>query len=143
MTEQRVAVVTGGASGMGRATSDLLEARGVGVAVLDLKGGIHADVSDARSIDEALVRVRETLGPVSILVNAAGVAAGGPIDGPGYLDEWERSVAINLTGTTLMVRACIGDLIASGAGRIVNIASTDALGAGRHAGPYVVAKHGV
>src|SRR6266581_4171223 len=107
MTDQRVAVVTGGASGIGRATAELLEAQGVAVAVLDLNDGIRTDVSDDRSIDDALVHVRETLGPVSILVNAAGVAAGGLIDGPGYVDEWERSLAVNLTGTMSMVRSCI------------------------------------
>ena len=143
MHEPRVAVVTGGASGIGRATAALLEAQGVAVAVLDVNGGIPCDVSDQRSVDDAVVRVRETMGPVSILVNAAGVAAGAAIEAPNYLDEWERSLAINLTGSMLMVRACVEDLVASGAGRIVNIASTEALGSGRLTGPYTVAKHGV
>ena len=143
MTDQRIAIVTGGASGIGRATAGLLEAQGVGVAVLDLHGGIRCDVSDDRSVADAVAEVRETLGPVSILVNAAGVPAGAAIDTPNYVDEWERSLAINLTGTMLMVRACVDDLIASGAGRIVNIASTEALGSGRLTGPYTVAKHGV
>jgi 3-oxoacyl-[acyl-carrier protein] reductase len=145
MTQQRerVAVVTGGASGIGRATAELLDAQGVAVAVLDVNGGIRTDVSHPQSVDDAVTKVRETLGPISILVNAAGVAAGAPIDAPNYLDEWDRSLAVNLTGSMLMVRACVGDLVASGAGRIVNIASTEALGAGRGTGPYTVAKHGV
>jgi 3-oxoacyl-[acyl-carrier protein] reductase len=139
----RVAIVTGGASGIGLATVDLLRAQGVQVAALDRTGDHPADVSDAASVARAVDAVREQIGPIGILVNAAGVPAGGAIDGPGYVDEWERAIAVNLTGTMLMTRACLPDLIASGAGRIVNIASTEALGAGRRSSPYTVSKHGV
>jgi 3-oxoacyl-[acyl-carrier protein] reductase len=139
----RVAIVTGGASGIGKATAELLEAQGVAVGVLDLHGGIRCDVSDASSVDAAVAEVRATLGPVDILVNAAGIPVGGPIDGEGYVDAWHESLAVNLTGAMLLVRACLDDLRRNGDGRIVNIASTEALGAGRSTGPYTVAKHAV
>jgi 3-oxoacyl-[acyl-carrier protein] reductase len=139
----RVAVVTGGASGIGRATAELLSAQGVSVAVLDLHGGIRVDVSDAASVDAAVAEVRRTLGPVDILVNAAGMAAGGPISGETFVDTWHETLAVNLTGTMLMVRACLDDLVRDGAGRVVNIASTEGLAAGRTMSPYTVSKHGV
>jgi 3-oxoacyl-[acyl-carrier protein] reductase len=144
----RVAIVTGGASGIGRATAELLAAQGLAVAVLDRDAdtrtnSIRTDVSDPDSVAAAVAEVRATLGPVDVLVNAAGIAAGGQITGDGYLAEWDRALAVNLTGTMLMVRACLDDLVASGAGRIVNIASTEGLAAGRNTGPYTVSKHGV
>jgi 3-oxoacyl-[acyl-carrier protein] reductase len=139
----RTAIVTGGASGIGRATAELLTAQGVQVAVLDRNGGIPVDVSDAASVEAAVGEVRRTLGPVDILVNAAGMAAGGPITGESYLDVWHETLAVNLTGTMLMVRACLEDLVRDGNGRIVNISSTEGLAAGRGTSPYTVSKHGV
>lgn len=139
----RIAIVTGGASGIGRATAELLQAKGVETAVLDLQGGVHCDVSDEASVARAVAEVRQTLGPIDILVNAAGIAAGGPISEDRYVDSWHGSLAVNLTGAMHMVRACLEDLQRDGAGRIVNIASTEALGAGRMTGPYTVAKHAV
>lgn len=139
----RVAIVTGGASGMGRATVEQLRARRIAVASFDLGGDDPVDVSDEAQVHRAVARVRDELGPIDILVNCAGVGAGGLPDSDGYLDSWQRSLAVNLTGPMLMVRACIGDLVASGAGRIVNVASTEGLGAQRNTGPYTAAKHGL
>ena len=139
----RVAIVTGGASGIGRATAELLEARGDRVAVFDLHGGIRVDVSDAVSVQAGVAEVRSTLGPVDVLVNAAGVPSGGPLDDEAYVDAWHEALSVNLTGTMLVVRACLDDLRASGTGRIVNVASTEGLAAGRGSGPYTVSKHGV
>ena len=137
----RVAVVTGGASGIGRATAELLTAEGATVAVLDRTTG--CDVSDAASVDRAIAEVREAHGPVDILVNAAGIAVGGLPDDPTFLDQWDLGIAVNLTGTMLVTRACLPDLLRNGDGRIVNIASTEGLGAGRGTMPYSVSKHGV
>src|SRR4051812_46599358 len=109
----RVAIVTGGASGIGRATAELLTAQGVQVAVLDRNGGIRTDVSDPGSVAAAVAEARASLGPIDILVNAAGVAVGGQVTDAGYLDEWDRALAVNLTGTMLLVRACLDDLVAS------------------------------
>ena len=136
-----VAIVTGGASGIGRATVELLVDRGLTVAVLDRDGPEPVDVSDESAVNAAVARVRDTLGPVRVVVNAAGVAVGGPINGERYLEDWSRGLAVNVTGAMLVVRAVVSDLIASGAGRIVNVASTEALGATRNTGPYTTSKH--
>jgi 3-oxoacyl-[acyl-carrier protein] reductase len=144
----RVAIVTGGASGIGRATVELLTAQGVQVAALDKTavdgpGLFHVDVSDETSVQRAVSGVRETLGPIDILVNAAGIPAGGPLDGADFIATWEQTLAVNLTGTMLMVRACLADLQREARGRIVNVASTEALAAAPHTMPYSVSKHGV
>jgi 3-oxoacyl-[acyl-carrier protein] reductase len=139
----RVAVVTGGASGIGRATAELLAGRGVAVAVLDRSGPDPVDVSDREQVEWAVAAARRRLGPVEIVVNAAGVAAGGRLEDEAYLREWERALAVNLTGSMNVVRACLADLTRQGRGRIVNIASTEGLGAARGLGPYAVSKHAV
>jgi len=141
--ERRVAIVTGGASGIGRATVDLLEERDVEVVVFDQSADPAVDVSDEGSVGRAVDGVRDRFGRIDIVVNAAGTATGGTIDTDGYVDAWERAIAVNLTGTMLVVRACIADLVASGAGRIVNVASTEALASARNTGPYSVSKIGV
>jgi 3-oxoacyl-[acyl-carrier protein] reductase len=140
---RRVAIVTGGASGIGRATAELLESEGADVAVLDLDGPIRVDVRDAVSVEAAVATVRRTSGPIDILVNAAGVPAGGPMVSDGYRKIWDDTMAVNLTGVMLMVRACLPDLLRDGSGRIVNVASVEGLAAGQLTSPYTVSKHGV
>jgi NAD(P)-dependent dehydrogenase (short-subunit alcohol dehydrogenase family) len=93
----RVAIVTGGASGIGRATVELLESEGVKVAVFDRNGEIPVDVSDAAAVGRAVEEARGRLGPIDILVNAAGIGTGGPIDGEHYVEVWEQTLAVNLT----------------------------------------------
>jgi len=137
----RVAIVTGGASGIGRATAELLAAEGVQVAVFDRNGERPVDVSDPASVLAGVAEVQRTLGPVDILVNAAGIPSGGPIDGDRYVETWDETLAVNVTGAMLMVRACMDDLVRSRAGRIVNVASTEALTAGPNTSPYTVSKH--
>jgi 3-oxoacyl-[acyl-carrier protein] reductase len=140
----RVAVVTGGASGIGRATAELLRAEGVSVAVLDRDWPDDpVDVSDPGSVGRAVDAVRSRLGPIGIVVNAAGIASAGRLDDDAYPEEWARALAVNLNGTMHVVRACLADLLASGQGRIVNVASTEGLGSARGLGPYSVSKHGV
>lgn len=139
----RVAVVTGGASGIGRATAELLRAQGVAVAVFDRAGDDPVDITDVDAVAAGVERVRTELGPVDILVNAAGIAAGGRLEDNGFLEAWDATLAVNLTGAMHLVRACIGDLLASGHGRIVNVASTEGLGASRVGSPYTASKHGV
>lgn len=139
----RVAVVTGGASGIGRATAQLFEAEGVSVAVLDMAGPDPVDVSDAAAVRAAVGRARDRLGPIDIVVNAAGIPSAGDISDDRYTEEWDKALAVNLTGAMHVVRACLPDLLASSAGRIVNVASTEGLGAARWMGPYAVSKHGV
>jgi 3-oxoacyl-[acyl-carrier protein] reductase len=89
----RVAVVTGGASGIGRATAELLKARGVSVAVFDTQGDDPVDVSDNRAVSLAVDRVHTQLGRVDVVVNAAGIPAGGPISSDAYVDSWQRALA--------------------------------------------------
>ena len=137
----RVAIVTGGASGIGAATVNLLRAQDVDVAVFDLVGDNPVDVSDPMSVARGVEDVRRSRGPVDILVNAAGIPAGGPIDHEQYVERWERALAVNLNAAMYMVRACRDDLVASGHGRIVNVASTEALAAQRLTSPYTVSKH--
>ena len=141
--ERRVAIVTGGASGIGLATASLLRDQGVAVAVFDRAGDDPVDITDVDAIAERVASVRSSLGPVDILVNAAGIAAGGRLEDEGYVDIWEQTLAVNLTGAMHMVRACLSDLLVSGHGRIVNVASTEGLGASRVGAPYTASKHGL
>jgi 2-dehydro-3-deoxy-L-rhamnonate dehydrogenase (NAD+) len=115
-----VAIVTGGAGGLGGAIAERLAADGFKVAVADLP---EFDVTDAASIDRLVSRVLRRHGRLDALVNAAGVS--GPTapvaDYP--LDEWRCVLDVNLTGTFLCMQACLPPMVARGYGRIVNIAS--------------------
>ena len=139
----RVAIVTGSASGIGRATADLLGATDVLVAGFDLAGEPPVDVRDGEAVADAVARVHDELGAIDIVVNAAGAPAGGMLADDAYVEKWERSLAVNLTGAMHVVRASLADLLASDAGRIVNVASTEGLVAARRTSPYIVAKHGL
>ena len=142
----QVVVVTGAASGMGRAEVELFAAEGAKVAALDvvpIEGVEHSwvcDVADAVAIERVIAEVVERLGPVDVLVNNAGVALLATVDGDGdaYEGAWERTLAVNLTAHQRLVRACLPSVT-----RIINIASTEGIGASRYNSPYVAAKHGV
>lgn len=156
-----MALVTGAASGMGRATTYLLADEGAHVAVTDLRqeavdavvaeitgaGGTAAgfvlDVSDPEQVEVVVAEVVERLGPVDILVNNAGVSLGAPIAAEGWEEAWAKTLSVNLTAHGRMVRACLPYLLRDGAGRIVNIASTEGLGATAGATAYTASKHGV
>jgi 3-oxoacyl-[acyl-carrier protein] reductase len=159
--DAKVAIVTGGASGMGRATARLLAEQGARVAVLDrdadgaravaeeicaagaLAVAVGVDLADGAATDAAVEQARDALGPVDILINNAGISLPAPIDSDGFEEAWALTVAVNLTAYTRMVRATLADLRRDGAGRIVNVASTEGLGATAHIAPYTAAKHGV
>lgn len=146
---------------MGRATARLLAVEGAAVAVTDLdeaavtrvveeitaEGGRAAgwplDVTDADAVPRVVAAMREALGPVDILVNNAGVSIPAPIGGEGYEGAWEATLAVNLTGHTRLIRACLPDLTRNREGRVVNVASTEALGATAGLSPYTASKHGV
>jgi 3-oxoacyl-[acyl-carrier protein] reductase len=146
----RVVLVTGAASGMGRAIAELFDAEGAKVAATDrnaenLPGDANwpLDVTDAAAINTVVGEVVDTLGPVDILVNCAGISAAAPIDAANYDDAWNATLAVNLVGYVRMIQACLPYLARDGEGRIVNIASTEGLGATAYLSPYTVSKHGV
>lgn len=156
----RVAVVTGAASGMGRATAELLAREGAAVACWDVSpvvdevaaaiaddGGtavaLRVDISDEAAVGRAVADSRAALGPIDLLVNNAGISVPAALDGDGWRDAWDRTLAVNLTGPALVLRACVDDLRRDGEGRVVNIASTEGLGATAFLSPYTAAKHGV
>ena len=139
----RVAVVTGGASGMGEATCHELGRRGHQVAVLDVDHdaaqrvtddlraqgvtamAAGADVTDRRAVEEAFGKIRAELGPVAVLVTSAGLF--------GYssfaditVESWQRLIDVNLTGTFHCCQVAVGDMVAAGWGRIVMISSSSA-----------------
>ncbi|HEY5887673.1 MAG TPA: SDR family oxidoreductase [Acidimicrobiales bacterium] len=147
----RVAVVTGAASGIGRATAALLAEDGAKVAALDRAeppvpaggGAWTVDLTDPPAVDAVLAEVREQLGLVDILVNNAGVSLPAAIDGPNFDEAWETTLAVNLTAGARLARACVDDLRRNGDGRIVNTASSEALGATPFISAYTASKHGV
>jgi 3-oxoacyl-[acyl-carrier protein] reductase len=147
----RVAVVTGAASGIGRATAALLADDGAKVAALDRAdppvpeggGAWTVDLTDPVAVDAVLTEVRDRLGPVDILVNNAGVSLPAAIDDPNFDEAWEATLAVNLTAGARLARACVDDLRRNGDGRIVNTASSEALGATPFIAAYTASKHGV
>jgi 2-hydroxycyclohexanecarboxyl-CoA dehydrogenase len=133
MAEARVAVVTGGASGVGLAVSQRLARAGHRVAVLDLDAGKAAsaaevafasevDVADKKSVDRAFAEVRRRLGPIEILVTSAAVSGFVPFEAI-TADDWHRTLEVNLTGTFHCIQAAIPDMVKAGWGRIVTISS--------------------
>jgi 3-oxoacyl-[acyl-carrier protein] reductase len=156
-----VAIVTGAASGMGRATAHLFGDEGARVALVDINrepldavvkemtdAGYDArgwvlDLSDADGIDPLVSEIGEHFGGIDILVNNAGVGGGSPIDGEDMLATWDRCIAIMLTAHMRMIRAALPFIRRSAHGRIVNIASTEGLGATRGISAYTTAKTGV
>lgn len=155
----RVAVLTGAASGIGRATANLFAAEGATVAMLDradpepvvqeilVRGGTAAgwivDLSDRNELGSVVEDIAARLGGIDILVNNAGIAESAALSDPNWEQIWERSLAVNLTAYARMIRACLPYLQASPGGRIVNIASTEGLVATPANSAYTVAKHGV
>ena len=162
----RVAIVTGAASGMGRATAHLLVDEGAKVAVVDRAGpgvekvvdeiraaggtaqGYVVDLAEADAIPGLVERVRSDLGPVDILVNNAGVSWPAPLTAADWEDSWHLTFEVNVSAQARLVRACHEDLVredlrARGGGRIVNIASTEGLGATKNMSPYTASKTAV
>jgi NAD(P)-dependent dehydrogenase (short-subunit alcohol dehydrogenase family) len=132
----QVAVVTGGANGLGKSAAEMLVSAGARVAVLDKAEtttgdlAVVADVTDEASLESAFATVAAKLGPVGILVNNAGIVARGPAVEV-KLEDWNRVVGINLTGMFLCARIAARQMIAAGqGGAIVNTASIMGLSGG-------------
>ncbi len=156
----RVAVVTGGAAGMGLGIVRRLCREGHKVAVLDVEGtaakqaaeelrstggsalGVAVDVSDRAAVDDALRQVRSELGPVEIMVTSAGIDRF-----ENFTDitpeSWDRMIAVNLTGTFHCLQAAVPDMVRARWGRIVTISSSSAQSGSNRMAHYVASKGGV
>jgi NAD(P)-dependent dehydrogenase (short-subunit alcohol dehydrogenase family) len=157
----KVALVTGGGRGIGRATALELARRGADVAVVARSAGeisevaaavvglgrrayAHAaDISDSTAVAAVVPAVERALGPISMLVNNAGEV--GPFGLSWELDpaEWEKVLRINLVAPYLLTRAALPQMLAAGWGRIVNVSSGAAKSPFPRTGPYSVSKAGV
>jgi 2-hydroxycyclohexanecarboxyl-CoA dehydrogenase len=141
------AVVTGGGSGIGRAIANRLRADGLNVATLDLNASDDefayvADVTNRPQIDEALTAIRAKLGPVSILVNAAGLDSFKKFHDVSF-ERWQRVIDVNLNGVFHCIQAVLPDMLEAGWGRIVNISSSSTHSGAPYMAPYVAAKSAV
>jgi 3-oxoacyl-[acyl-carrier protein] reductase len=140
-------LVTGAGSGMGRATAEVFAAEGAHVAVtdyhLETAEAWRLDVSDKAAIDRVVAEIAARFGGLDIVVNNAGIADFLKIDDPSYDAVWDRTVAINLTAHQRVIRAALPHLRRSRAGRIINIASVEGLGATAQLSPYSTMKAGV
>jgi 2-hydroxycyclohexanecarboxyl-CoA dehydrogenase len=142
----KTAVVTGGGSGIGRAVADRLRADGYHVATIDLNPSddefAHtADVTDRAQVDAALAAIRAQLGPVTVLVNAAGLDVKRFTDIT--FDEWQKVVDVNLNGVFHCIQAVLPDMVDTGWGRIVNISSSSTHSGTPYMSHYVAAKSAV
>ena len=159
--EGKVVLVTGAASGMGRATAELFADEGAKVIVTDLtlesaesvaagirEAGCEAkawalDVGDPDAIARVVAEVASEMGGLDVLVNNAGISTSASVESEDYDAALQKSYDVMLTAHARLVRHALPHLKQSGEGRVINIASTEGLGASRGAGPYTVAKHGV
>jgi NAD(P)-dependent dehydrogenase (short-subunit alcohol dehydrogenase family) len=163
--ENRAAVVTGGASGLGLATGQMLAAAGAKVALLDIDSarvaeaagriggiGLQCDVTDAGAAERALGEARAAHGPAAILVNCAGIAAAKRIvgrDGPMRLAEFELVIRVNLIGTFNLMRLAAAEMVAlepnaeGERGVIVNTASVAAFDGQIGQSAYAASKGGI
>jgi 3-oxoacyl-[acyl-carrier protein] reductase len=156
-----VVLVTGAASGMGRATARIFAAEGAHVAVTDFAadGAVSVaaeitakgesakawrlDVASGDDINTVVNDVATHFGGLDIVVNNAGMSVHAAIDDQGYDEAWTRALAVMLTAHPRIIRAALPYLRKSKSPRIVNIASTEALGATASLSPYSAAKAGV
>jgi 3-oxoacyl-[acyl-carrier protein] reductase len=144
-TEGRAVVVTGGASGIGKAIAEAFTANGDRVAVLDRSGAagsIAVDVSDEASVKAAFTAARSRLGSIDILVNSAGLLTESPLEDM-TLAMWNETIAVDLTGVFLCCREVVGEMRQQKWGRIINIASQLGIKGGTGLSHYSAAKAGV
>jgi 2-hydroxycyclohexanecarboxyl-CoA dehydrogenase len=160
MSTRRVALVTGGASGIGLAISERSAADGAAVAVFDQNGegaeaaaakieasggtaiGLAVDVTDRPGIDRGVAEVRSRLGRPTILVNNAGMSGFDPFLEI-TLEKWEKIIQVNLTGTFHCCQAVLPDMLEEGWGRIINISSSSTHSGTPRMTHYVASKSGV
>lgn len=159
--EGKVAIVTGAASGMGEQTAKLFADEGARVAVIDINAeplervvseieaagkpvrGWTLDLADGAAIERVFADIADHFGGIDILVNNAGISVPTAIDGDDFEAAWDISLSVLLTAHTRTIRAALPHLRKAEHPRIVNIASTEGLGATRFGSPYTAAKTGV
>ncbi len=139
----RRAVVTGGLSGIGEAVAKRIEAEGGKVVIWDMQGGIKTDISNYDSVMAAAAETVKQLGGIDILVNSAGIAGPTATAVDLKLEDWHRTIAINLNGTFFTNRAVVPHMMAQNYGRIVNIASIAGKEGNPNASAYSASKAGV
>ncbi len=143
----KTAVVTGGGSGIGLAIATRLRADGLEVASVDIRPSeaelaFTADVTDRSQVDAALSAIRSRLGPVTVLVNAAGLDGFKRFNNITF-DDWQRVIDVNLNGVFHVTQAVLPDMVAAGWGRIVNISSSSTHSGVPYMSHYVAAKSAV
>jgi len=132
----RVAVVDVAADGVDRVVKEITDAGSEAA-------GWTVDVKSADAIAKLVGAVVDRFGEIDILVNNAGISRPAPFDAEDYEASWEETFAVNLDAHVRLVRAALPHLEASGAGRVVNIASTEGVGAQAFVSAYTASKHGV
>jgi NAD(P)-dependent dehydrogenase (short-subunit alcohol dehydrogenase family) len=157
--ENKVAVVTGGASGIGRATAEILARRGASVAILDLPNSdgprvvqslreeghraifCPVNIADSASVNDAVGIARASFGKINVLVVSAGIQRyGDALSTPD--EQWSEVMGVNLNGAWFAARACLPDMVETG-GAIVNVASVQSLASQYNVLAYTVSKHAV
>ena len=157
----KVVLITGATSGMGLATAKLFSDEGAKVVVTDLDNekiksvvdeisdvgntaqGIKLDVSDKKDIEDAIKNIISNFGGLDCLINNAGISIPTTIDSENYDDYWDKTFDVLLKAQVRLIRSSLPHILKSKSGRIVNIASTEGLGATPRQSPYTSAKHGV
>ena len=143
----KTAVVTGGGSGIGLAVARRLRADGLDVATIDLQPSdadlaFTADVTNRSQIDAALSAIHDRLGPVTVLVNAAGLDGFKRFNHITF-ETWQRVIDVNLNGVFHTIQAVLPDMVEAGWGRIVNISSSSTHSGAPYMSHYVAAKSAV
>jgi 2-hydroxycyclohexanecarboxyl-CoA dehydrogenase len=160
VTSAKVALVTGAGAGIGAAISRRLAREGIAIGVLDLlidgatevaneivaKGGkavpLQASIADRGQVKAAVDKLRATFGPITILVNNAGISRSAPFEE--ITDEqWDEMMEINLKGTFIVTQVVLPDMKTAGWGRIVNISSSSAQSGTLQMAHYVASKGGM